>query len=830
MDRKLRFFLIFLTGLLYFVVAKLGLLLAFESTNASPVWPASGLALALMLLWGKRVAPGIFLGALCANFITFLSQSHHHSPILLLLVSALIAFGNTLEAIIGEFILRKLTINKYFLSKLTHIFIFIISAFLMCLVSSLIGPSGLLFFNLLSRDVYSTVWFTWWLGDVTGVLIITPVLILVFFEKIKLPFKPPGKIFVILFLILISSQLIFGNWLPNQLIGSQIYLLIPFLFLLVLFLEAKHIGLANLLISASAIWGTIHGFGPFNEGSTNSSLILLQVFLIIFSSSLYIFMGFISEKEQSAEINQNSENWDLDEFTYSYWFPYFIGFIMVLISVFIGFSLQIQANIQIKSQVTEVSHHLEREIITHFDEQIKNLRRMAKRWEKNQPTETEWKSDAQNIYNDLDSYQALEWVSPDYWVKWVIPLKGNEKALNLNLGFDHSRRKALESAKQKDHIALSDAIDLVQGGKGTLLYIPVYFEQTFDGFITGVFKLDKLFNHLISTDIKQNYAIVLSDKTGILYASEKQLRTHSEFATNETLSLYGNLWHLTITPKSQFLVQKKTFIPQIATLIGCLFSILLGWVLRLSTISRFAMKKAQKLSQIKSEFLANMSHELRTPLNAIIGYSELILEENTELIPETKQDIHNILFSGKNLLGLVNDILDLSKIESDKFEMNFERVLVSELLKDIPKLVKPLAAQNNNSFTLELPQETLELSVDVQRFNQIILNLLSNAFKFTKNGQVILKVIHKQEQNANWVLFAVTDSGIGIKKEDLALLFQNFVQIDSSSTKKYSGTGLGLVISQKMSQLMGGSIQVESVPNLGSTFSVKMPLYQNGND
>ena len=243
---------------------------------------------------------------------------------------------------------------------------------------------------------------------------------------------------------------------------------------------------------------------------------------------------------------------------------------------------------------------------------------------------------------------------------------------------------------------------------------------------------------------------------------------------------------------------------------------------RLITEARDA---AEAANASKSQFLANMSHELRTPLNAIIGYSEMLQEELTDigeeaLIPDLKK-IHS---AGKHLLGLINDILDISKIEAGRMEMFVEEFSINELIGDVTATIKPLIAKNHNTLAVACPVDVGRMSADVTKLRQILFNLLSNASKFCENGTIGLTVEREGEGAAAHIRFAISDSGIGMTAEQLGKLFQAFTQADASTTRKYGGTGLGLVISRTFCRLMGGDITVTSEVGKGSTFTITLPL------
>ncbi|MCL4303253.1 MAG: response regulator [Anaerolineae bacterium] len=255
-----------------------------------------------------------------------------------------------------------------------------------------------------------------------------------------------------------------------------------------------------------------------------------------------------------------------------------------------------------------------------------------------------------------------------------------------------------------------------------------------------------------------------------------------------------------------------------------------------------ARDQALEASRAKSVFLANMSHELRTPLNAIIGYSEMLQEEaedldQTEFVP----DLQKINAAGKHLLSLISDILDLSKIEAGRMDLYLENFDIATMINDVVTTIQPLIQKNKNTLVIEGSEPLGSMYADLTKVRQIIFNLLSNASKFTERGQITLTVERMNDSSANdifsphhlppavqegsaFILFKVSDTGIGMTPEQLDKLFQEFSQADASTTRRYGGTGLGLAISRHFCQMMGGDIVVESQAGHGSTFTVRLPV------
>jgi PAS domain S-box-containing protein len=241
--------------------------------------------------------------------------------------------------------------------------------------------------------------------------------------------------------------------------------------------------------------------------------------------------------------------------------------------------------------------------------------------------------------------------------------------------------------------------------------------------------------------------------------------------------------------------------------------------------------QAVEANRTKNTFLANMSHELRTPLNAIIGYSELIQElAERDGRPDAIPDLAKINKAGKHLLTLINDILDISKIEAGRMELCIEAVMLSDLIHEVRATVVPMVAANGNSLEIVSADSPSMLSSDVTRLRQCLLNLLSNACKFTKNGAIRLVLARETAGGVECVIFRVSDTGIGMTSEQMDKLFQAFSQADASTTRRYGGTGLGLAITRKIARLMGGDVTVESTPKVGSTFTLRLPVHVSDAD
>jgi signal transduction histidine kinase len=233
---------------------------------------------------------------------------------------------------------------------------------------------------------------------------------------------------------------------------------------------------------------------------------------------------------------------------------------------------------------------------------------------------------------------------------------------------------------------------------------------------------------------------------------------------------------------------------------------------------------AMEANASKSKFLANMTHELRTPMNAIIGYTELLREEALERnLPDFQEDLEKINASAKILMELINGILDLSKIESGKMNIKLESFKIQDVIQAAIHTIEPMVQKNKNVLEVQCDENLGYMVADSAWVRQTLINLLSNACKFTEGGEISLEVIRVNRNNVPWVIFKIVDTGIGIAQKEIRSVFSEFTQADSSINRKFGGTGLGLAISQRFCRMMGGVITLNSEVDKGSTFTIQLP-------
>jgi len=572
-----------LIAAIYFGAARLGLLVAVQNTNASPVWPPSGIALAALLLLGYRIWPAIMLGAFAANVTTF--YANHVSLAASIGISCGIGVGNTLEAMLGAFLLRRFLGEESPLERVRNVLKFAaLAGALSCMIGATAGITSVGLGGITPWAAYEALWWTWWTGDLMGVLLFAPLVLVwskrpwAMVESQRLPEA------AILFLLLIAvCALAFGLWSSTGTHYPVVYLPLPLLAWITFRFNQRTAVTALFIVSFVAVVGTSYGVGPFAKQDFHQSLLLLQTFMGVVSLMVLMLSAAIAENQCA------------------------------------------------------------------------------------------------------------------------------EKALR-------EAHDSLETRVRERTAELTRANQKLQG--------------------------EIVERNRVEKDLKE------------------------------------------------------------------------------------AKSAAEVASRAKSEFLANMSHELRTPLNAIVGYSEMLQEEARDLqqkrfIP----DLRKIHSAGKNLMSLIDNVLDLSELEAGKAELCLEEFEIAPIIQDVVTTIKPFLQKNANVLEIQCAPDLGSMRADAIKVRQALFNILDNSCKFTDRGTILLQVDREGINGADWVNFRVCDSGIGMSPEQTSKLFQPFTQADPSTTRKYGGTGLGLAISQKFCQMMGGDITVSSTLGRGSTFTIRLPVH-----
>lgn len=686
----------------YFIAARLTLLLAFPGTNATLIWMPTGLALAVLLLWGYRFWPGIAVGALLANLSQFLGLGLAF-PVALVTASGM-AVGSTLEALVGVYLIRRLTGSSHPFDRGRDVFVFVVfGVFLATAFSASIGTAT---FCLGSVDCthWRGIWLTWWLGAAVGALVVVPLLLT--WRR----FKPEAGI----------------NWRAtlNLLLGTGIvafaYLVfiygIPLKFLVVLMLvlaafRLGQFGLAVVVFALGCLAIISLAQGKISIGDwSHNYLWVAQVFFGCNAIAMMLLSAILKErKAQGAKLRASEERFRnlAEESAAVFWFT-----------------------------------GLNRETILYVSPAFETL------WE----------------FTPAELYQ-----NPGLWVEVIHPKERQGVEAALQACIEGKARYAVQYR--------------IITHSGTQRWIDDHGHVTRDehGAVTGM-------------------SGIAVDITTRVQAEDTQHQRHQQIkeqVKERTVNLEARTQEL---EKSQVALQELVEDMQEA-----------------KQDLEQAKSKAEESDRLKSLFLATMSHELRTPMNAIIGLTHLL--QRSSLRPEQADRLNKVDIAAVHLLSIINNILDLSKIESGEFALEHKDFHLHAVFDHVKTMIGEQIRAKGLSLEVECDNDLGWLRGDQTRLQQALLNFASNAVKFTEQGKITLRAIKLTELADDILMrFEVEDTGVGITTEKLKKLFQPFTQADLSNTREYGGTGLGLVISRHLARLMGGEAGADSEVDRGSTF------------
>jgi PAS domain S-box-containing protein len=720
LDRAWRLAALPLIAALYYASARAGLQLQFQDSQATPIWPPSGVAFAALMLLGYRSSLAVFAGAFLANLVDFqVKAAPGAAPGLLDLlpycathplelgVSALIGAGNALEAVAACAIVRRVLPNGAIRQGVRGVLVVVAAAPIGCLVSASIGVGSLAVAGFLPRVIVPTVWFTWWLGDVAGMLILTPFILalsnLARRRRTQAPLRAAGALLLLGGLAQLTFNDAFG--LPHA--KALAYVLIPLLLWIEFAFGSAAGSFGVVLASVVAVIGTINGRGPFGGEAQNDALLDLQGFVAVIAVTAALLGASLRERSQALDaVRRASEGLELR--------------VRERTAALVAANREL-AEATAQAQASEAALRASRE-------QYRSLYQ-------NTPA----------MLHSIDRDGRLVSVS-DHWLA-AMGYARDEVIGHKSLEFlsDASRRYAEETA------------------------LPAFFR---DGSCTDVpyemvRKDGRIINGVLSATSERDADGQLVRSLAVVIDVTEHTRAEAALRASE----------------ARLVVEKE---------------------------------RAEEASRAKSDFLAAMSHEIRTPMNGIIGFATLLLD--SDLTPEQRRHVQLLQDSGKSLLAIINDILDHAKIEAGKLELETIPFCPAALVEGALALVRTEAARKRLGLDVTIARDVADRVLgDPARLRQILLNLLTNAIKFTDSGGVQVAVSVAADDPAR-LRFEVADTGIGIPPERQHLLFRDFSQIDRSTTRRYGGSGLGLAIAKRLAEAMGGAIGVDSAPGRGSVF------------
>ncbi len=765
---------IFVLALFYFITGKLGLSLAFINESATAVWPPSGIAIAAYLLLGYRAWPAIFIGAFFTNVTTAGTIA----------TSLGIAMGNTLEGLAAAYLVNKFANGKNVFYRAQDIFKFIVfAALLSTTISANIGVLTLILGGQVLWQNFLPVWFTWWMGDATGVLIFTPFII---FWRAHHPLQLlKGKKLeaLILFItLMLIGGIVFGGFLPGNHSADPLeFLVIPIIIWVAFRFGRRETITAIVALSIIAISGTLRGYGPFARDSQNQSLLLLQSFMSITTVTALSLAVAVSERRKVEEALTNSEQrfkalieksseaislTDADGII-SYVTPSFTNVLGYSPQEIIGKSGFTIIHPDDKDYAVEATSS----IVGHPGKSVTVAIRCLHKdgsWRYVEITST-------NLINN-PSLQAV--VSNFHDITELV--KTEDRIMS-----EKSRAEALLNS-------IGDGI-LATDQEGKIILVNKVVEDLL-GWKEKDLMGKRSFDILLIEDEKKNVLLEKDRPLTIAIKTGKKIT-----ATHYLVRKNGTKFPARVTATPIMLNGK-----------------IVGAIKVFHDITQ-----EREVDEMKTEFISLASHELRTPLSAIKGFISMINNGDYGK-PGEKLDrpLKLVAQSTERLINIVNEMLNVSRIEANRVQLAMGKLYIDEIINEVLANLKPLFSQKGIKLVIE-KLEHVNINSDKEKIIEILNNLIGNAIKFTDKGKITITTKVQKDH----LIILVNDTGSGIEKRDQAKLFSKFEQLKSKRAGNVAGTGLGLYISREFARKLGGDIWVDrSELGMGSTFALSLPM------
>lgn len=559
------------------------------------------------------------------------------------------------------------------------------------------------------------------------------------------------------------------------------------------------------ILSCIALFGylldlpTAYGFGHLTQMALHTSvgLILIGVGLFFYS---------LKENQRKKRVIQSM-------------LPFVTLFVSAAIIIIVWQVLLNAENTDMTIQVTQAKNYIKEDIDRMINRKIRRINRIAAYWQEQRDNSKKQLTQLKIFFLGLQPYESILWVKENKGIEWIKNKPDPAKSLPLE--------KSLKA--QKTHFILDNKTHIIpdlavsKNQHYLVIYRILLIDKKQQKVIASISPITSMMNVLMPELIRNNWMLKIYHGGNVIFQSHAKYNPaiKSRWMQKEDVKINGGFWQVEIWPTERFIQLLYSFLPNIIFIIGLLMSALLALIVHLWRGIKKAKEMADQANQAKSQFLSSMSHELRTPLNAAVGYAQL-LEYDETLSEQQRDSAKKIRNASKHLLSLINDVLDLSKIEAKKVELSIESVSFDEVMEECFNLSKP--SLEKYKVTLKRDRENdkkVFLQTDYFRLKQIMLNLISNAIKYNReNGEV--NIIVKKGKSGFWRI-DVKDTGRGISKEQLKKMFMPFQRFGAERSN-IEGTGIGLVITKDLVTMLKGTIGVDSIEGEGSTFWIELPV------